>query len=100
MKNIRIIKTGINVSKILKQLNQKPEFWNFQKSLPDTTVLDPHVYISEAAVLQLVIGYITDPNDYVFDAEGCMPTPAYYHHTETIDFLRRSEEHTSELQSH
>jgi len=27
MKNIKIIKTGINVSKILKQLEQHPEDW-------------------------------------------------------------------------
>jgi quercetin dioxygenase-like cupin family protein len=74
MKNIRIIKTGINVSKILKQIEEKPEYWNFQQSLPDSKVLDPHVYISEAAVMQL---------------EGCMPAPAYYHHTATIGFLKR-----------
>ena len=66
MRNIRIIKTGINVSKILKQIEEKPEYWNYQQTLPDSTVLDPHVYISEAAVMQLVIGYITHPDDYVF----------------------------------
>ena len=89
MRNIRIIKTGINVSKILKQIEEKPEYWNYQQSLPDSTVLDPHVYISEAAVMQLVIGYITHPDDYVFDAEGCMPAPAYYHHTAAVGFLKR-----------
>ena len=68
MKNIRVIKTGINVSKILKQLNEHPEDWNYQQKLPESKVLDPHVYISQAAVLQLVIGTIENPDEYVFDS--------------------------------
>jgi hypothetical protein len=89
MKNIRIIKTGIDVSKILKQLREYPEDWNYQQQLPDTKVLDPHVYISQAAVLQLVIGTINHPDEYVFDSEGCAPVPAYYRHTAAVGFLRR-----------
>jgi mannose-6-phosphate isomerase-like protein (cupin superfamily) len=89
MKNIRIVRTDINVSKILKQLSKHPEDWNFQKKLPETKVLDPHVYISQAAVLQLVIGTISHEDEYVFDSEGCMPSPAYYRHTEAVAFLKR-----------
>jgi len=89
MKNIRIIKTDINVSKIVRQLNEHPEDWNYQQKLPESKVLDPHVYISEAAVLQLVIGTIENPDEYVFDSEGCMPAPAYYRHTAAIAFLKR-----------
>ena len=35
MKNIKIIKTGINVSKIKKQLEKHPEDWGSQKDLKD-----------------------------------------------------------------
>jgi hypothetical protein len=89
MKNIRVIKTGINVSKIVKQLNEYPEDWNYQQKLPESKVLDPHVYVSQAAVLQLVIGTINHPDEYVFDSEGCAPAPAYQRHTAAIGFLKR-----------
>jgi hypothetical protein len=36
MNNIKIIKTGINVSKILKQLDQYPEDWDGQRSVENT----------------------------------------------------------------
>ena len=35
MKNIKIIKTGINVSKIKKQLEKYPEDWGSQKGIKD-----------------------------------------------------------------
>ena len=89
MKNIRIIKTGINVSKIKKQLEEHASDCNYQKGLEHATVLDPDVYISQSGVLQLVIGTIDNPEDYVFDSEGCTPAPAYYHHTEAVSFIKR-----------
>ena len=89
MKNIRIIKTGINVSKIKKQLDEHAYDWNYQKELQHATVLDPDVYLSQSGVLQLVIGTIDKPGDYVFDSEGCTPAPAYYRHTEAIAFIKR-----------
>ena len=89
MKNIRIIKTGINVSKILKQIEQHPEDWNIQQKIPDSKVLDPHVYISQAAVLQLVIGTIQNRDDYVFDSEDCMALPTCDRHTAAVGFLKR-----------
>ena len=61
MKNIRIIKTGINVSKIKKQLEEHASDWNYQKELQHATVLDPDVYLSQSGVLQLVIGTIDKP---------------------------------------
>ena len=41
MKNIRIIKTGVDVSKILEQLKQYPEDWGSQKNIEDSEQLDP-----------------------------------------------------------
>jgi hypothetical protein len=89
MKHIRIIKTGINVKKILKQLEEHASDWNYQKELQHAVVLDPKVYLSQSGVLQLVIGTIDKPGDYVFNSEGCQPAPAYYRHTEAISFMKR-----------
>jgi hypothetical protein len=44
MKNIRIIQTGVDVSKILEQLKQYPEDWGSQKNLQDSEQLDPTEY--------------------------------------------------------
>ena len=63
MKNIKIIKTGINVSKIKKQLEKHPEDWGSQKDLKDVEIKDPHQYITSVDVLQLVMGGITTPGE-------------------------------------
>ena len=48
MDNIRVIKTGINVSKIKRQLEEHASDWNYQKGLENASVLDPDVYGSES----------------------------------------------------
>ena len=91
MDNIRVIKTGINVSKILKQLKQYPQDWGGQKRMEGSmNVHDEFGFPDvEAGVLQLVIGAVKSKDDYVGDTELCVPTPAYNHHTEVIGFLKR-----------
>lgn len=91
MDNIRIIKTGINVSRFLKQLHQYPTDWGAQKNIEGIkNVHDEHGFPAiDAGVLQLVIGGVTSPDEYVGDTELCMPTKAYYHHTEIVGFLTR-----------
>ena len=59
MKNIKILKTGIDVSKIRKQLEKYPEDWGSQKKLENVKLKDPHEYITSVDVLQLVMGGIT-----------------------------------------
>jgi len=83
MNNIRIIKTGINVSKILKQLEQYSEDWVSQIS-PDGSE-----EVSKGA-LQLVMAAVTRTNTHAGYSEISMPTPAYNHHTEIIRFLKRN----------
>jgi len=90
MKNIRIIKTGINVSKIKAQLEQYKEDWGAQKKIEGTEQLDPNQYQVDAGVLQLVMGGIERPGQFVGDTEICVPTPYYDHHTEIVGFLRRN----------
>lgn len=90
MANIRIIKTGINVSKILKQLEQYSEDWGGQRKIEDAeSLLDRGYKDVQAGVLQLVMGGVEKAEDFVGDTEICIPTDAYYRHTEIIGFLKR-----------
>ena len=91
MDNIRIIKTGINVSKILNQLKQYPEDWGAVRNIEGAkNCIDEHGFPEvDAGVLQLIMGAVTSLDQYVGDSELCRPTPAYYHHTEVIRFLKR-----------
>jgi len=89
--NIKIIKTGINVSKILEQLKQYPEDWGNQKSVEGVASLLDRGYLDvPAGVLQLVMGGVTHIDDFVGDTEICVQTPAYDRHTEIIRFLKRN----------
>ena len=90
MDNIRIIKTGINVSKILKQLKENPEDWGAVKKIDGAqSMLDRGFPEVEAGVLQLVMGAVENDDQYVGDTEFCIPTPACRNHTEIISFLHR-----------
>jgi len=91
MNNIKIIKTGINVSKILKQLHEYPEDWEGQKKIDNTGSLLTRGYADlPIGVLQLVMGAVTKAEDFVGDSEISIPTPAYKHHTEIVGFLKRN----------
>jgi hypothetical protein len=90
--NIRVIKRGINVSKILKQLHQNPSDWGAQKDIEGV-----HDLVNEcgfpavqAGVLQLKMGAVKDLNQYVGDSELSAETPAYKRHTEIVGFLKRN----------
>ena len=89
MNNIRIIKTGIDVSKILKQLEQYPEDWGSQKQVKDTQQVDPNKYKTTVDVLQLVMGAVNNPGEMAFDSELCVKTPAYEKHTEVFKILNK-----------
>ena len=90
MDNIRVIKTGINVSKILNQLKQYPEDWEHQKGLDGVqSLVDRGFDDLPAGVLQLVIGGVMNVEDFIGDSEICIPTPAYHRHTEIVGFLKR-----------
>lgn len=90
MNNIKIIKTGINVSKILKQLEQYPEDWGAQRNINGAlSMLDRGFPEVQAGVLQLVMGGVKSLDEYVGDTEICIPTPACKHHTEILRFLKR-----------
>ena len=87
MKNIRIIKTGVDVSKILEQLKQYPEDWGSQKNIKDTEQLDSNKYTVTVDVLQLIMGGVETDDQYVGNTEICIQTPAYEKHTEILNYL-------------
>ena len=90
MNNIKIIKTGINVSKILKQLEQYPEDWGAQRNIDGAlSMLDRGFPELDVGVLQLVMGGVNSTEEYVGDTEICIPTPACEHHSEILRFIKR-----------
>ena len=90
MANIRVIKTGLNVSKILKQLQQNPQDWGGQKKVEGAeSMLNYGFPEVNAGVLQLVMGGVESLDQYVGDTEICIPTPAAQRHTEVLGFLKR-----------
>lgn len=84
---IKIIETGIDVSKVLDQLKQYPEDWGSQKKRKNTTQLDSKKYIVTADVLQLIMGGVNTKDEYVGDNEICIKTEAYYKHTEILNLV-------------
>jgi len=90
--NIRVIKRGINVSKIMKQLQQYPEDWGGQKKMEGVHDLVDECGFSamDVGALQLKIGTIADINQFVGDSEFSVETPAYHRHTEIVGFLKRN----------
>lgn len=90
MVNIKVIRTGINVSKILKQLEQHPEDWGGQKSIEGTgSLLDKGYLDVPIGVLQLIMGGVETEDQFVGDTEICIVTPAYRKHTEIVGFMKR-----------
>jgi mannose-6-phosphate isomerase-like protein (cupin superfamily) len=95
MNNIRFIKRDINVSKILKQLQQYPEDWGAQKNIEGVkNLLTDYNALKflemDVGALQLVMGVVRTAEDFVGDSEISKPTPAYDRHTEIVRFLKRN----------
>lgn len=84
MKNIRVIQTGIDVSKIKEQLEKYPQDWGIQKEMEHIDMLDPETNLVSAKVLQLVVGGISSPDQDVRNSEICVPTAACGRHTEIL----------------
>ena len=87
MKNIRIIKENIDVSGIVKQLKQYPEDWGNVGRMKGVDRQDPHTRLVKSGVLQLVMGGISKPGEFIGDTEICVPTEATTRHTEIQRFL-------------
>ena len=88
MTNIRIIKKGIDVSKVIEQLEQYSDDWYIQRKGTDTLLERGYADI-EVGNLQLIMGAVKKKEDFVGDSELNKPTPAYQRHTEVIKIIKR-----------
>tara|TARA_Y200000002_G_scaffold324037_1_gene285469 strand:+ start:40 stop:582 length:543 start_codon:yes stop_codon:yes gene_type:complete len=86
MKNIRILKTGIDVTKVKEQLEQYSDDWYIQRKGTDTLLEKGYADI-DVGNLQLIIGAVTKKEDFVGDSELSRPTSAYERHTEIIKLV-------------
>jgi hypothetical protein len=87
MKNIRIIQKDIDVSGIRNQLEQYPDDWGNVSRMKGTDRQDPHTKLVTSGVLQLVMGGISKPDEFIGDTEICVPTPAAARHIEIQKWL-------------
>ena len=88
MNNIKVLKKGINVKKVLKQLEKYSDDWYIQRKGTDTLLERGYADI-EVGNLQLIMGAIKKKEDFVGDSELNKPTPAYQRHTEILKIIKR-----------
>lgn len=89
MKNIKVLHTGIDVSKVLEQLKQHPEDWNSLRGIEGAHNLVDEWGFDEisAGILQLIMGVTTDENQFVGDSEYCVQTPYFQNHLEVFKLV-------------
>tara|TARA_B100000287_G_scaffold289476_1_gene272762 strand:+ start:27 stop:572 length:546 start_codon:yes stop_codon:yes gene_type:complete len=85
---IELVKRGINVRKVVEQLEQYPDDWFIQRKGTDTLLERGYADI-EVGNLQLIMGAVKKKEDFVGDSELSRPTPAYERHTEVIKIIKR-----------
>jgi hypothetical protein len=87
---IKILKTGINVNKVVEQLKKHPRDWDHQKHLKDVeSLLDRGFDDLPISALQLIMGGVKNQEDFVGDSEINIKTPAYWHHSEIRKIIRK-----------
>ena len=88
---IKILKTGINVSKVIEQLKKYPQDWDHQKHLKDSqSLVDRGFSDLPVSALQLIMGGVKNKKDFVGDSEINIKTPAYEHHSEIRKIIRKN----------
>ena len=88
MNNIKILKKGIEVSKVIDQLEQYSDDWYIQRRGTDTLLERGYADI-EVGNLQLIMGAVKKKEDFVGNSELNKPTPAYQRHTEVLKIVKR-----------
>ena len=86
--NIKVIKSGIDVNKVIDQLDQYPDDWFIQRKGAES-LLDRGYEDMDVGNLQLVVGAVKKKEDFVGDSELCKPTEAYDRHTEIIKIINK-----------
>ena len=88
MRNIKILKKGIDVSKVKEQLEQYSDDWFIQRKGTDTLLEKGYADI-DVGNLQLIMGAVEKKDDFVGDSELSKPTPAYGRHTEILRIVEK-----------
>jgi len=86
IKNIRLVRSNIDVSKILAEINKYPSDWDMQKKLENAD----QNHELQVSVLQLVIGAVKEAGEHPKDSELSVKTPIYKKYTETRRWLRKN----------
>ena len=88
---IKVIKTGIDVSKVTEQLRKNPADWGNQKDFDGVHSLVEDFDFDDLPVsnLQLTIGAVKTKEDFVGDSELSVNTPAYKRHTEIFKLIKK-----------
>jgi hypothetical protein len=89
-KCIKIIKTNINVSKVVQQLKKYPQDWDHQKNIDDVqSLLDRGFDDLPISALQLIMGAVKNKEEFVGNSEINIKTPAYQRHSEIRKILKK-----------
>ena len=81
--SIKVIKSGLDVSKVIEQLEEYSDDWGNQRRIDDVESLLDRGYDDLPIVnLQLIIGGIKKKEDFVGDSEINIKLPSYERHTE------------------
>ena len=87
MKHIKVLKIGIDVSGVVRQLKENPYDWDHLKNKKGIgSLLDKEHGFEDLPVgaLQLIMGAVKKKKDFVGDSETNVKTSAYKRHTEII----------------
>ena len=89
-KCIKILKTGIDVSKVCEQLRRNPGDWDKHKDSEGAHLLNEDHGYDDLPIgnLQLTVGAVQKKEDYVGDSEINVNTPAYSRHTEIFKLIK------------
>jgi len=85
-KNIRLIKSKVDVSAIREEVNRWEEDWGVQKTYENTDQL----HDLPVSVLQLVIGVVEKEGDHPSNSEMSMRTPLYDKYVATKAWLQEN----------
>ena len=85
-KNIRLIKSKVDVSAIREEVNRWEEDWGVQKTYENTDQL----HDLPVAVLQLVIGVVEKQGDHPSNSEMSQRTPLYDKYVATKKWLQEN----------
>ena len=87
---IKVIKTNINVTKVIDELKNYPQDWDHQKHIDDVqSLVDRGFDNLPISALQLIMGAVKKKEDFVGDSEINVKTPAYEHHSEIRKIIRK-----------